>query len=477
MSYCINPNCPKPQNPKQSLFCQACGSELLLEGCYKVLRPLGGGGFATTYEVDDSGTQKVLKVLFNTDPKAVELFQQEAEVLKRLNHPGIPKVESDGYFIYCPRDTKQPLHCLVMEKIEGMNLEEYMTQLNHQPISERAAVRWLKQIAEVLQQVHQQNYFHRDIKPPNIMLRPNGQLVLIDFGTAREVTQTFMQKVAGQQVTGIISAGYTPSEQINGKAVPQSDFFALGRTFVYLLTGKSPDKFNEDSRNGKLIWRDDITGISQKLLDLIDYLISPFPGNRPKDTQEILQKLSEFDTSSPEFQTSNSSSQSSNSVANVQTVTSTSGAVNQVASSYTYPFWRRIIAFMIDLVISLFIYFILYQIGDSLDDNRGYYDICFNLSKNISFGGSIIFNWLYFVLLESSDKQASFGKTVNEIFVIDMSGNKISFLRATWRLLIKILLIVYTFGLLDLIFVLFHEKHRSLHDILSGTVVIEKPSP
>lgn len=212
MSYCINPSCPKPQNPKQPLFCQACGSELLLEGCYRVIRPLGGGGFGKTYEVEDSGAKKVLKVLFNTVPKAVELFQQEAEVLKRLNHPGIPKVESDGYFIYFPRDAKEPLHCLVMEKIEGMNLEQYMIQRNHQPIGERAAVRWLKQIVEILQQVHQQNYFHRDIKPPNIMLRPNGQLVLIDFGTAREVTQTFMQKVAGQQVTGIISAGYTPLE-------------------------------------------------------------------------------------------------------------------------------------------------------------------------------------------------------------------------------------------------------------------------
>ena len=162
MSYCINPNCPQPQNTRQPLFCQSCGSELLLEGCYRVLRPLGGGGFGKTYEIDDSGTKKVLKVLFNTVPKAIELFQQEAAVLKQLKHPGIPKVESDGYFIYSPRD-QEPLHCLVMEKIEGMNLEEYMTQRNDKAISERAAVRWLKQIVEILHQVHRQNYFHRDI--------------------------------------------------------------------------------------------------------------------------------------------------------------------------------------------------------------------------------------------------------------------------------------------------------------------------
>ena len=72
------------------------------------------------------------------------------------------------------------------------------------------------------------------------MLRPNGQLVLIDFGTAREATITYLAKVgAGYQITGIVSAGYTPPEQQNFQAVPQSDFFALGRTFVYLLTGQN----------------------------------------------------------------------------------------------------------------------------------------------------------------------------------------------------------------------------------------------
>jgi eukaryotic-like serine/threonine-protein kinase len=312
MSYCINPQCPQPQNTRQPLFCQSCGSELLLEGCYRVIRTLGGGGFANTYEVDDSGTAKVLKVLFNTHPKAVELFQKEAEVLSILQHPGIPKVDSDGgYFTYLSRN-QEPLHCLVMEKIEGMNLEEYLTQRHYQPISERAAVRWLKQLAEILHKVHQQQYFHRDIKPPNIMIRPNGQLVLIDFGTAREVTQTFINKVAGQQVTGIISAGYTPREQMNGKAVPQSDFFALGRTFVYLLTGKSPDSFSEDPSNGELIWRDHAAGISDKLVEFIDYLMAPFPGNRPQDTQEILHKLAKFDTPSPAFGQNTGNNQSAN---------------------------------------------------------------------------------------------------------------------------------------------------------------------
>ena len=85
------------------------------------------------------------------------------------------------------------------------------------------------------------------------MCKPNGQLVLIDFGTAREVSATYFAKVGqGQNVTGIVSPGYTPPEQTNGKAVPQSDFFALGRTFVYLLTGKAADCVSREPAHGQI---------------------------------------------------------------------------------------------------------------------------------------------------------------------------------------------------------------------------------
>ncbi|MEA5570946.1 serine/threonine protein kinase [Calothrix sp. UHCC 0171] len=302
MSYCINPNCPKPENLGTIMFCTACGSDLLLEGCYRVTRLLSDrnkpSGFGTIYEVSDGGKVKILKVLHNNHPKAIELFQQEAEVLKHLKHPGIPGVETDGYFQF-PISDGMVLHCLVMEKIEGMNLEEWLKTRKLQPITERAALRWLKQLIEILHQVHQQNYFHRDIKPANIMLRPDGQLALVDFGTAREVSQTFLQKLAGQQVTGIISAGYTPMEQVNGKAVPQSDFFALGRTFVYLLTGKSPLAFPENPQTGDLIWRSDAPQISAAFADLIDYLMQPFPAKRPQNTQEICQRLQAIEQNLP----------------------------------------------------------------------------------------------------------------------------------------------------------------------------------
>ncbi len=299
MSYCLNPNCPNPSDPLNAgrRTCCQCGSELLLQNRYRIIQPLGGGGFGKTYLVEHQGVQKVLKVLLKSHPKAISLFQQEAQVLISLRNPGIPKIEDDGYFTFFPADSEEPLHCLVMEFIDGSNLQDWMKSRRHRPINQTQAVDWLTQLSEILDKVHQKNYFHRDIKPHNIMRKPNGQLVLIDFGTVREVSETYLIKVGqGENVTGIVSPGYTAPEQTNGKAVPQSDFFALGRTFVYLLTGKPPTAFPENPRSGKLQWRKYAPHLSAEFKDVIDYLMAPFPGNRPQNPMMILQCLAEIKT-------------------------------------------------------------------------------------------------------------------------------------------------------------------------------------
>lgn len=304
VSYCLNPKCPNPSDPANSgkSACIHCGSELLLQGRYRLVAPLGSGGFGRTFEVDDNGARKVIKVLLKEHPKAVELFKQEADVLVRLRHPGIPKVDRDGYFTFTPAHTTESFHCLVMEKIAGANLQDWLKHRGR-PISQEQALNWLKQLSEILDQVHRLNYFHRDIKPHNIMCKPNGQLVLIDFGTAREVSGTYFAKVGqGQNVTGIVSPGYTPPEQTNGKAVPQSDFFALGRTFVYLLTGKPPTAFPENPRTGRLMWRKGAPQVSDPLANVIDYLMAPFPGNRPQSPQMVLQCLEEINLDGTETQ-------------------------------------------------------------------------------------------------------------------------------------------------------------------------------
>jgi ABC-type branched-subunit amino acid transport system substrate-binding protein/serine/threonine protein kinase len=273
----------------------------LIQGRYRVIQPLSRGAFGQLFEVEDvrdadsdeGGIRKVLKVLLTDYPPAVDLFQREARVLIQLEHPGIPKV--DGYFTWS-QDSTKPLHCLVMEKIDGINLTDWLSSRNNQPLTQEQAIAWLKQLAEILQQVHQRNYFHRDIKPSNIMLKPDGQLVLIDFGAVREVTETYLRSLNGQGGTAIISPGYTPLEQAEGRAVPQSDFYALGRTFVHLLTGKHPLDLSEDPTTGQLDWRNSAPQISQDLVDLIERLITPFSANRPRNAQEILQRLQQIET-------------------------------------------------------------------------------------------------------------------------------------------------------------------------------------
>ncbi|MCU0525713.1 MAG: protein kinase [Elainella sp. Prado103] len=304
MSLCINPRCPQPDHPGNdgSQFCQSCGSELLLLKRYRVMRLISDqSGFGRVYEVFDRSTPKILKVLKETyshHPKAIELFRQEAIVLGQLPHPGIPAVEPQSYFEYYPQGATEPLHCLLMEKIDGPNLKEWMRQQGHHPISERQAIRWLRQLAQILQLVHQCHYFHRDIKPENIMLRSNGQLVLVDFGAAREMTYTYLAQRGETGGTRISSAGYTPPEQERGQAVPQSDFYALGYTLIYLVTGKLPvDPAIYDSMRNESCWRQAAPQISDDLATLIDGLIAPRASDRPQTATEILRRLAIIEAS------------------------------------------------------------------------------------------------------------------------------------------------------------------------------------
>ncbi|MEM8640090.1 MAG: protein kinase [Cyanobacteria bacterium P01_G01_bin.54] len=302
MSYCLNPSCAHPDDPanQDQTHCHSCGSALLVGDRYRVVRLLSdSSGFAQIFEVFDHDTLKILKVLkphHNTNTKVVDLFKREAAVLQDLAHPGIPQVDDQGYFPYFAKDATEPLHCFVMEKIDGPNLWQWMHQQGRLLISQSQALDWLEQLAEILHLVHQKNYFHRDIKLQNIMMRTNGQLVLIDFGTAREMTYTYLMKT-GQSgsVTKVSSAGYTPPEQQQGHAVPQSDFFALGRTFVYLLTGKRLDDADiYDPLTNEFRWRQYAPDVSTVLADFLDTLMAYRAADRPPNTTVLLTQIAQL---------------------------------------------------------------------------------------------------------------------------------------------------------------------------------------
>jgi len=274
----------------------------LINDRYLLIKRLGEGGFAKTFEVQDKGFPKVLKVLhrkFNNHPKAVELFQREARVLSQLNHPGIPQVESDGYFKTCLGKNTELSHCIVMEKIDGQSLDSWLKH-NHK-LSEHRAIGWLEQLLDLLKVLHHQQLIHRDIKPSNMILRSDGkQIALIDFGGVREIVNDNLSNPM-KEGTALASPGYVPPEQADGRASFKSDFFSLGRTFVHLLTGKHPSSLDRDFETGKLIWREDANEVSQSLADLLDWMMEPDQTKRPKESSDILSGLQSLKSSPQSF--------------------------------------------------------------------------------------------------------------------------------------------------------------------------------
>lgn len=326
-SYCINPLCDHRQNPDDIEHCLSCGTSLLINDrirLVKPLRPLTDDPFNyfEVFEVDDAGTcwnpvrkQRVIKVLKWKSPKLVKLIEQESLTLQLIQHPNIPESSLDDFFTFVPKNSPLTLRCLVMDKFEGQNLEQWI-EFNGK-ISQSLALEWLKQLVEILDTVHRSNFFHRDIKPSNIVLQPSGQLALVDFGTARRVTDTYLAKVSGSggtsagregiyEITSVITPCYTPTEQINGRAVPQSDFFSLGCTFVNLVTATPLSNLPTEEKTGNLIWRKDAPQIDKPFADFIDELMAFLPGQRPQTTEVILQRLEKLPKQIKNYRLANS---------------------------------------------------------------------------------------------------------------------------------------------------------------------------
>ena len=296
MSYCINPDCGDRCNEDNLNYCQECGSKLLIQERYRLIRPLrelSGQHQTEIFEIDDRGTLKILKVLISNHRRLVRLFEQEREILAQLKHLAVSRL--DTYFMISPLGSKRKLRCLVMEKIAGENLEQWLK--NNGSLTEAMAIDWLQQLLVILTQVHQHRIIHRDLKPSNIMIRPDGKLILIDFGTARKLTTTYVEKLDESNITKVYSSGYTAPEQLQGQAMVQSDMFALGRTFVYLMTGICPDNLPK-AQEDRLIWHKSAPQISIMFKNLIDRLLILCPTQRPNKGKvaNLLEQIKEQST-------------------------------------------------------------------------------------------------------------------------------------------------------------------------------------
>ncbi len=204
---------------------------------YKILAVVGRGGLGVVYRVSDilysSNNVFALKELADPAPGARQQFELESRWLQALDHNNIPRVRES--FEWDGRSY------LVMDYVDGENLEQYLRRLGH-PLPEDQALRWMLPICDALQYLHTRTppLLHRDVKPANIIVTPGGHPVLVDFGIAKAhlpgmgQTLTFVRK-AGTE-------GYAPPEQYaaTGLTGPWSDVYALGATLYQLLTGQVP---------------------------------------------------------------------------------------------------------------------------------------------------------------------------------------------------------------------------------------------
>lgn len=207
----------------------------LIDGKYKVLSVIGKGGMSVVYLVINEKANKswAIKEVRRDGLKDFEVVRQglivETDLLKKLSHPNLPSIidviEEDDTLL------------IVMDYIEGKPLSDQLQEYGAQ--KQEDVIFWAKQMCDVLIYLHtrQPAIIYRDMKPSNIMLKPDGNLVLIDFGIAREFKE---RNVADTISLGTI--GYAAPEQFGGRGQTdaRTDIYGLGATMYHLITGRNP---------------------------------------------------------------------------------------------------------------------------------------------------------------------------------------------------------------------------------------------
>lgn len=204
----------------------------VLNNRYRIVKLLGQGGFGAVYRAWDSNLNRpcAVKENLDTSPEAQRQFTREATVLANLSHPNLPRV-TDHFIL---PDQGQ---YLVMDFVEGDDLASIVRQSGL--ISVQQAVIWISQVADALEYLHSRDpaVVHRDIKPGNIRITPEGKAMLVDFGLVKVYNPQLKTTMGARAVT----PGYAPPEQYgHGSTDARSDIYALGATLFAILTGQEP---------------------------------------------------------------------------------------------------------------------------------------------------------------------------------------------------------------------------------------------
>lgn len=259
----------------------------LVDGKYKVLNQIGKGGMSVVYLAmnEKANKQWAIKEVRKDVGKDEDVIQQglivEMELLKELRHPYLPAIvdviETEGTFL------------IVMDYIEGNPLSEALNEYGAQ--SQENVIEWAKQLCDVLGYLHSREpaIIYRDMKPANIMLKPDGSITLIDFGTARKYKE---HNIADTKCLGTI--GYAAPEQFAGENQRQTDertdIYCLGATLYHLVTGHNPCEPPYELYPIRY-WN---AGLSEGLEKIIQKCTQKNPDDRYQNCAQLLYDLEHY---------------------------------------------------------------------------------------------------------------------------------------------------------------------------------------
>jgi serine/threonine protein kinase len=267
----------------------AVGTEL--HDRYQILQPLGSGGFSRTYLAEDRQNPGIKYVVKHLQPASSDahfletarrLFQQEVDALRVLGeHPQIPKLQ-DSF------EQDQEFY-LVQEWIDG---EPLTTEISsEQRWDEAAVIELLGSLLTTLKFVHGYGVIHRDLKPDNIIRRRHDQqLVIIDFGSVKQIRTMIAAGASNSASIAIGTPGYLSSEQGQGKPRPSSDLYSTGLIAIQALTGLHPSQLQDEEETGEKSWRHQVE-VSDRLAFFLDKMVRYHHKDRYVSAEETLGDL------------------------------------------------------------------------------------------------------------------------------------------------------------------------------------------